>query len=173
MSDTTASEKHTIDYNAKAKLIFLVTEKTKKDLTEENVKTLLWDGSPFESDDDDTCNFPSQEALEEFLAKHQKEINHGDLITSPLFTHRAVYIRIIVYDGNTEKFKIIVNPDDSGSGYLSIPAEVVKNVTNAIEKYKDIYETDCGRYMNMHISPKDVFIKERLGDKVSFVYLKQ
>ena len=175
MSDTAPSEKHTIDYNAKAKLIFLVTEEEKKDLTGENVKTLLWDGSPFDCEDD-TCNMKklrSQEALEEFLAKHQEEINHGDMITSPSFTYRATHIRIIAYDENTNKFKIVRNPDDSGSGYLTIPAEVLKNVTNAIEKYKDIYETDCGRYMNMHISPKDAFIKERLGDQVSFLYFKQ
>lgn len=174
MSGTTASEKHTIDYNAKVKLIFLVTEKEKKDLTEEKVNTLLWDGSPFDSkDEDDTKNFPSKEALEEFLAKHQEEISHGDLITSPSFTERASYVRIITYDENIEKFRVILNPDDSAAGYLSIPAEVLKNVTNAIEKYKDIYETDCGRYLNMHISPKDEFIKERLGDKVSLSYSKQ
>ena len=174
MSGTTASEKHTIDYNAKVKLIFLVTEKEKKDLTEEKIKTFLWDGSPFDSKDEEhTKNFPSKEALEEFLAKHQEEINHGDLITSPSFTERASYIRIITYDENLEKFRIILNPDDSAAGYLTIPAEVLKNVTNAIEKYKDIYETDCGGYLNMHISPKDEFIKERLGDKVSLSYLKQ
>ena len=174
MSGTTASEKHAVDYNAKVKLIFLVTEKEKKDLTDEKIKTLLWDGSPFDSKDEDrTKKFPSNEALEEFLAKHLEEINHGDMITSPSFTERASYVRIISYDESIEKFKIILNPDESASGYLTIPTEVLKNVTNAIEKYKDIFETDCGRYLNMHISPKDAFIKERLGDKVPFWHSQQ
>ena len=73
MSGTTASEKHTIDYNAKVKLIFLVTEKEKKDLTEEKVNTLLWDGSPFDSkDEDDTKIFQAKKPWRNFSRNTKK-----------------------------------------------------------------------------------------------------
>ena len=166
MSDTPDSAKLAINYNAKAKLIYLVSEH-QKDIVDGNDKMLVWDGSPLNTgENDENAKFPDDEPLEKFLLVHRQRINHGDLLTSPTLHHRASGFRFILYDESQEKFTVIINPDDSGSGYLTIPAAVLKNVTNAMEKYEEIFENEKFRYLNMHISSKDVFIKERLGDEV-------
>ncbi len=58
------------------------------------------------------------------------------------------------------------NPDDLAAGYLTIPKVVLQNVTNAMEKYKSIFSNDEYQIVNMHLSPKDALIQERLGTKV-------
>ena len=57
------------------------------------------------------------------------------------------------------------HPNDSGSGYLTIPKEVLVNVSNALALYRVVInETDAGQTgsINLNLSPQDIFVVDRL-----------
>ena len=162
-----AQEKPTVDYNAKARVILLVTEEEKnKDF---DLKVLLWEGPKLGPRDDED---KTKEVFDAFLEKNKAELHHGDILTTS-DTDRASGAFIVHYNETLKKFTALKNKDESGSGYLTIPAEVLEKVTNAMEKYADVFTNDETSFLNMHISLKDDFIKEKLGEEViSFNYHK-
>ena len=167
-SDKPTEEKQTVDYNAKARVILLVTEEEKGE--EHDMKVLLWEGKIGNEDEEkkERRFKPTDEELDAFLEKNKSELNHGDLLVTNM--ERASSALIVNYDENLNKFSTIKNPDESAAGYLTLTSEIMKNVTNAMEKYADVFEYSETSYLNMHISPKDEFIKERLGDEVSISF---
>ena len=161
------TEKERIDWNIKARKIYLKRDKDWFRPTG-NKLMMKWEGKDFGPD----CELrgPDENDLKEFIEKHMVDINHGDLLTV-LDEYRATNTIIVYYDEKENKMTTMSNPDDRSAGYLTIPHEVLKNVTRAMEKYANIYSETEYNVVNMHLSPNDDFIKEKLGDKVKFYIL--
>ncbi len=168
--ETTQQGPAPVDYTAKARIFFLL-RKGEKEEPDDGRKFLRWEGKEFgiykgeNMLPDERLRYPATEDLEAFLEKNREQLNHGDLLTT-MTTDRASGIHIVSYNEESGKFEAILNPDEGGSGYLTIPATVLKNVTNAMEKYEEVLQNDDTQVLNMHISPKDDFITEKLGAKV-------
>ena len=172
---TIKKDRKTIDYNAKAKVISLVREREKEDFVDERkVKCLNWEGKEFGIYKNENClpndrlRHPAKEDLETFLEKNFEELNHGDLLTTKT-TDRASGMHIVCYDEERGRYEAILNTDEGGSGYLTIPSKVLRNVTNAMRKYEEVFQNSGTEILNMHISPKDEFITERLGNGVYLI----
>lgn len=86
------------------------------------------------------------------LSKYIENYNYGDLIA--LSDYRDTETYIIGKEG-----KLIPNPDYSGSGYLSIPYEITKHLTDAVTKYKDV---DFG-LSDIDLRYDDKFIKDNIN----------
>ena len=105
---------------------------------------------------------PTGEAeVQALVAKH--DLKHGDVL--PFDEYRDVESQIAVLrdDGS---ITLIPNPDDSGSGYLTIPIEVLANVSDALDLYRVVIkESDVGQNgsINFNLSPQDKFVVDRLG----------
>ena len=66
-------------------------------------------------------------------------MNHGDVVvfeTPNMYRHTTAFF---VIDRDTRSW--IANPDDSHSGYLTIPKEVTKDMDDAMDDYRDILNT--------------------------------
>ncbi len=153
-----------VNWNIKARKIILKRQKDASFTPSDKEIVIEWEGKDFGGDAD--IRVPDEKDLKEFLEKHSDKINHGDLLTVP-GEDRAGNTVIVYHDEKEKKLKTMENPDEKAAGYLTIPFEVLKNVTNAMEKYADIYSEDGYNIINMHLPAKDDFIKEKLGDKVT------
>lgn len=73
---------------------------------------------------------------------------------------------LIVMD-NENGLKMVINPDETSAGYLTIPKEVLEFETNAVKKYASMaMDPSRSRVLNLHLSPKDRFVTKRLGASV-------
>ena len=119
------------------------------------------------SDDDSVLQItydgdrPSSESdIESFISENG--LNHGDLVNFSDYRQSDVYI---IQKEMSGKMGWIQNPDDHAAGYMTIPYSILEHVTDAIGKYKHVlqYMTDENQSFNMHLSAKDIFILEKLG----------
>jgi hypothetical protein len=85
-----------------------------------------------------------------------KEWNIGDVMA--LSDYRQTHTFIIGPD-----YKPIMNPDLSGSGYLSIPLIVTKLFDNPITHYDQIIKDDDTSSISLVVLPNCSFIKEKYG----------
>lgn len=95
------------------------------------------------------------------LSKYIENYNYGDLIALSDYRDTGTYI--IGKEG-----KLIPNPDYSASGYLTIPYEITKHLTNAVDKYKDV------DFNLSHIDLRydDKFIKDNINTTSSKILEK-
>lgn len=105
---------------------------------------------------------PTNEAeVQALIAKH--DLKHGDVLS--FNEYRDVESQIAVLRDNGS-ITLIPNPDDSGSGYLTIPIEVLANVSDALDLYRVVIkESDVGQTgsINFNLSPQDKFVVDHLG----------
>ena len=158
------AENGSVNWNIKARKIILKREKDASFTPSDKDIVIPWEGKDFGGDAD--TRYPDEKDLSKFLEKHSDKINHGDLLTVPGEDRAGASTVIVYHDEKEKKLKTMKNPDEKAAGYLTIPFEILKNVTNAMEKYADIYNEDGFNIINMHLSGKDDFIKEKLGHKV-------
>ncbi|CAF1153031.1 unnamed protein product [Rotaria sordida] len=60
---------------------------------------------------------------------------------------------------------LLKNPDRSGSGYLTIPFNVTRNIRNALLKYQHVIERiGKNNISTIEMHPEDIFIKENWGE---------
>ena len=105
---------------------------------------------------------PTNEAeVQALVVKY--DLKHGDVVSFDEYRDVESQIAVCRDDGT---ITLIPNPDDSGSGYLTIPKEVLANVSNALDLYRVVInETDAGQTgsINLNLSPQDKFVVDRLG----------
>lgn len=102
-----------------------------------------------------------EEDVQKFITENN--LNHGDLVNFGDYRQTQVVIVSRDIDG---KMSWIQNPDDHSAGYMTIPAGILHNVTDCVEKYREVmdYMSDNNQPFNMHVSPKDLLIKDKFGD---------
>lgn len=98
------------------------------------------------------------DAIGEFVKQHN--LKHGDVVA--FSEERDSQSFILSRHTDKEEFKFIRNPDDSNASYLTIPREVMENCDNGVNKYQNIIR-ECVA-INLHVSPKDAFLKKKFGD---------
>ena len=107
-------------------------------------------------------NSPTNEAeVQALVAKY--DLKHGDVLSFDEYRDVESQIAVSRDDGS---ITLIPNPDDSGSGYLTIPKEVLANVSDALDLYRVVIkESDVGQTgsINFNLSPQDKFVVDRLG----------
>ena len=93
-----------------------------------------------------------------FVDKHS--LNHGDVVRFGYYrdTDTVIVCRAV----GSARMHFVLNPDDSGAGYLTIPVEVLANVRNGPRKYADVITSGMPT-MNFHLGSHDEFIAETLG----------
>ncbi|VVU94390.1 hypothetical protein CPAV1605_112 [seawater metagenome] len=98
-------------------------------------------------------DFPNLKNISD-LSEYVKEYNFGDLVS--FSDYRDTHTYIIGKNG-----KLIGNPDYSAAGYLSIPYEITKYLTNSVERYihSDLCVSDVALRFN------DDFIVNNLNTK--------
>jgi len=87
-------------------------------------------------------------------------LNHGDILRFNDYRFSQSYF---VHRTPGGKYRLVENPDDSGSAHLTIPAEVLHNVTDALAKYSDILKVSSS---TIHLSNEDKFVRNQLGEAV-------
>ena len=85
------------------------------------------------------------------LSKYVKNYNYGDIVIYDTYRHTGTFI--IGKEGN-----LIENPDNSNSGYLSIPYEITQYLDDALYKYGDIYNIN-----DIALRYDDKFIKNNIN----------
>merc|ERR1712050_284709 len=90
-------------------------------------------------------------------------LQHGDLVNFDEYRESAT--KIVYFDPSSTMYRFISNPDESGSGYLTIPKEILKDVTDFKSKYAEVlnYIEDNYEVINFHVSPSDDFITKKFG----------
>jgi hypothetical protein len=94
--------------------------------------------------------------------RSRSDARHGDIFTKDGSRHgRSV---IACRDPSTGSMSFLKNPDESGSGYLTIPAKILEPVTDALAKYKVLIDNpSISPTFNLHISPHDIWFLTNLG----------
>jgi hypothetical protein len=110
----------------------------------------------------DTSSPTSEAEVQALVAKY--DLKHGDVLSFDEYRDVESQIAVLRDDG---RITLIPNPDDSGSGYLTIPKEVLANaVSDALDLYRIVIkESDVGQNgsINFNLSPQDKFVVDRLG----------
>lgn len=65
----------------------------------------------------------------------------------------------------------VVNPDDSGSGYLTIPLEITQHLNNAFKFYKSVLLDKNQPSIIMHIRPNDNYLINCYGEALPENYM--
>ena len=102
---------------------------------------------------------PASEAEVKALVE-EYGLKHGDVVAFSDYRDTDSHIAIS-RDGTN--IGLIPNPDDRQAGYLTIPKEVLADVTDAVNLYKDFIHDDQPA-LNLHLSPRDKFVVDRLGE---------
>ncbi len=106
-------------------------------------------------------NKPPTDSTSVKMLVDDNDLHHGDIIAFDEYRDAESYILLRDIDGI---FSLAQNTDDTGSGYITIPKDIFRNVTKGIEKYNDVINSvEC---LNLHISCQDVYLKERLGEGI-------
>jgi hypothetical protein len=99
-----------------------------------------------------------KEKLYQLIKFHN--LNHGDIIRTTDF--RELDAHIVYYNESEEIFELVINPDESDAGYLTIPLKITKPVKSALKKYKSLLE-ELGHF-DLFLAPTDEFIKLAIED---------
>ena len=102
----------------------------------------------------------SKKDIENFIKKYK--LHHGDIVCFGNYRDTDSYIVVRHTSG---QMTWIENPDETDSGYLTIPANVLCLVTDVIGKYKCILSPEHP-LISLHISPDDKFLLSELGGPV-------
>ena len=114
-------------------------------------------------------NCPTNEAEVQALAA-KYDLKHGDVVSFDEYRDVESQIAVCRDDGT---IALVPNPDDSCSGYLTIPREVLVNVSDALDLYRVVITDSKAGYLgriNFNLSPQDKFIVDRLGQVPSDWY---
>lgn len=114
-------------------------------------------------------NCPTNEAEVQALAA-KYALKHGDVVSFDEYRDVESQIAVCRDDGT---IALVPNPDDSCSGYLTIPREVLVNVSDALDLYRVVITDSKAGYLgriNFNLSPQDKFIVDRLGQVPSDWY---
>ena len=104
-----------------------------------------------------TC--PSSKAeVTALVSEH--DLKHGDVVAFSDYRDTDSHI---VFSTDNDEVVLLQNPDDRAAGYLTIPKEVLESVEDAVSLYRDFIHPDQPAF-NLHLSPRDVFVVERLGE---------
>jgi len=87
------------------------------------------------------------------------DLKHGDVVSFNDYRDTDSHI---VFSQDGGRVTLIPNPDDRGAGYLTIPKEVLANVRDAVNLYKDFIHDEQPAF-NLHLSPQDTFVVDRIG----------
>ena len=104
-----------------------------------------------------TC--PSRQAEVDALVS-EYGLRHGDVVAFSDYRDSDSHI---VFSKESGEVVLLQNPDDRAAGYLTIPKEVLANVEDGVSLYRDFIHPDQPAF-NLHLSPRDVFVVERLGE---------
>ena len=113
---------------------------------------------------------PTNEVEMKALAS-QYGLKHGDIVSFDDYRDIDSYFAVSQDDGT---ITLIRNPDDSCSGYLTVPKEVLASVNDALDLYRDVVsesEDVPARTINMTLSPHDKFVTDRFGHEVPADFL--
>ncbi len=88
---------------------------------------------------------------------------HGDVLRYG--NYRDAYSFVIGRDPYTGQYQAFTNPDESGTGFLTIHKNILANVTDMYQKYKDVIDNTSST-IHFHVSPHDKIIVHKLGSDV-------
>ena len=86
-------------------------------------------------------------------------LSHGDVVSFDDYRDIDSYIVLCKED---ETVTLVLNPDDSEAGYLTIPEEVLASIHDSVTFYQDVLVSTYGSLI-LNLSPQDKFIVDRLG----------
>ena len=98
--------------------------------------------------------------IDAFIRQH--EMTHGDVISDG--EHRMNAAKIVNYDESNNMYNLVENPDESGSGYLTVPETILCKVTDTVAKYNSMINNSTLAFINFKLSLKDKFVTDRLGN---------
>jgi len=102
----------------------------------------------------------THDEVQKFISDHGLKL--GDVVR--FGKHRDGDTVIIGQAAEGGYLHFVRNPDDSGAGYLTIPAEVLRGIRNGPAKYADVIGANMPT-INLHLSADDNFIVDTLGGR--------
>lgn len=84
------------------------------------------------------------------------KLQNGDVVV--FGGDRFMEALIVAGDGSSKRF--VANPDYSQSGYLTIPLDATKSMTDAVKYYSKIYELIDSHLDSIDIAPSDKLFKK-------------
>ena len=106
---------------------------------------------------DGSVKSPSASEIEKQL---KIKLNVGDIVNFGDYRQIGCY-----FVGGTSEHRVMVkNPDNSGSGYLTIPLVMSKKFSNVLSHYSDVIRELDNQITDVEISNEDVIIKKLFKD---------
>lgn len=82
------------------------------------------------------------------------KLKFGDIVKLDLFDDRHTFSYIVSHDN-----KFIQNPDNSCSGYFTIPLEITEYLSDAIDYYSDLIDELKDEFYDIELCISDIIIR--------------